>query len=106
MGQPLDGAYQLFRSGRPTQARWEEQRDQFRAEWVAGKAREKETNKGRAGGPDWYVVRRHRLGAALLSVSRQGIADGSLTPTRAVRMLGVRPLAVYPFLAEPRRAFA
>lgn len=99
-------AYQLFRSGRLTQHRWEELRDQFRAEWMAGKAREKEKNKGNAGGPDWYVVRRHRLGAAILSVARQGIADGSLTPTRAARMLGVKPMAVYPLLAEPRRAIA
>ena len=99
-------AYQLFRNGRLTQVRWEELRDQFRAEWIAGKAREKERNKGSAGGPNWYVVRRHRLGAALLSVARQGIADGSLTPTRAARMLGVKPMAVYPLLADPRRATA
>lgn len=99
-------AYQLFRSGRLPQVRWEELRDQFRTEWMSGKAREKEKNKGSAGGPNWYVVRRHRLGAALLSVARQGIADGSLTPTRAARMLGVKPMAVYPLLAEPRRAFA
>lgn len=99
-------AYQLFRGGRLTQVRWEELRDQFRAQWMAGKAREKEKNRVSAGGPDWYVVRRHRLGAALLSVARQGIADGSLSPTRAARMLGVKPMAVYPLLAEPRRAIA
>ena len=99
-------AYQLFRVGRLTQARWEELRDQFRAEWIALKARVKEKNKASAGGPDWYIVRRHRLGAALLSVARQGIADGSLSPTRAARMLGVKPMAVYPLLAEPRRAVA
>ena len=66
----------------------------------------KEKNKASAGGPDWYIVRRHRLGSALLSVARQGIADGSLSPTRAARMLGVKPMAVYPLLAEPRRAVA
>lgn len=99
-------AYQLFRVGRLTQARWEELRDQFRAEWIALKARVKEKNKASAGGPDWYIVRRHRLGAALLSVARQGIADGSLSPTRAARMLGVKPMAVYPLLAESRRAIA
>ena len=97
--------YQLFRVGRISQIRWEGLREQFRADWIAGKTNEKEKNKGNAGGPNWYVVRRHRLGAALLSVARQGIADGSLTPTRAARMLGVKPMAVYPLLAEPRRAF-
>ncbi|MEG3124448.1 ImmA/IrrE family metallo-endopeptidase [Sphingomonas sp. GB1N7] len=99
-------AYQLFRSAAINRASWEELRDQFRAEWLDGKARLKEKNKAKSGGPDWYVVRRQRLGAALLSVARQGIADGSLTPTRAARMLGVKPMAVYPLLADPRRAHA
>ncbi len=98
--------YQLFRAGRLTRGRWQELRDQFRAEWIAGKAKEKEKNKASSGGPNWYVVRRHRLGSALLSIARQGIADGTLTPTRAARMLGVKPMAVYPLLAEPRRAIA
>ena len=98
-------AYQLFRMGRITIGRWEGLRDQFRKEWLANKERVREQNRTKDGGPNWYVVRRHRLGAALLAVARQGIADGSLTPTRAARMLGVKPMAVYPLLAEPRRAF-
>lgn len=99
-------AYQLFRSAGISRVVWEELRDRFRAEWHDAKAREKEKNKSKPGGPDWYVVRRQRLGAALLTVARQGIADGSLTPTRAARMLGVKPMAVYPLLADPRRAQA
>lgn len=98
-------AYQLFRMGRITTGRWEGLRDQFRKEWLANKERVREQNRTKDGGPNWYVVRRHRLGAALLAVARQGIADGSLTPTRAARMLGVKPMAVYPLLAESRRAF-
>jgi Zn-dependent peptidase ImmA (M78 family) len=98
-------AYQLFRAGRISVGRWETLRDQFRTEWLAIKEQERERNRAKDGGPNWYIVRRHRLGPALLAVARQGIADGSLTPTRAARMLGVKPMAVYPLLAEPRRAF-
>jgi Zn-dependent peptidase ImmA (M78 family) len=97
-------AYQLFRAGRITVNRWEGLRDQFRTEWLANKERERENNRARPGGPNPYVVGRYRLGPALLAVARQGIADGSLTPTRAGRMLGVKPMAVYPLLAEPKRA--
>jgi Zn-dependent peptidase ImmA (M78 family) len=97
-------AYQLYRSAAISRAAWEELSDQFRAEWLDVKARQKEKSKIKPGAPDWYVVRRQRLGAALLSVARQGIADGSLTPTRAARMLGVKPMRVYPLLADPRRA--
>lgn len=99
-------AYQLFRAERIEHDDWVVYRNQFRSEWIASKARQKETNRGSDGGPNWYVVRRHRLGAALLAVARQGMADGSLTPTRAARMLGVKPMNVYPLLAEPQRAVA
>lgn len=98
-------AYQLFRVGAIDRIRWEGLRETFRGQWLAQKEREREKSRGKEGGPNWYVVRRHRLGAAILSVARQGMADGSLTPTRAARMLGVRPMNVYPLLAEPRRAF-
>ncbi len=99
-------AYQLYRAERIESDDWVVYREQFRSEWLANKARQKENNRGSEGGPSWYVVRRHRLGAALLAVARQGMADGSLTPTRAARMLGVKPMNVYPLLAEPRRAVA
>ena len=95
-------AYQLFRAGTVAEARWEELRDTFRAQWLAQKERDREKNRSREGGPNWYVVRRHRLGSAILAVARQGMADGSLTPTRAARMLGVKPTNVYPLLAEQR----
>ncbi|UUL83501.1 ImmA/IrrE family metallo-endopeptidase [Sphingomonas qomolangmaensis] len=99
-------AYQLYRGGRISTAQWEGLRDEFRGDWLAHKAREKERSRQTEGGPNWYVVRRHRLGAALLAVARQGMADGSLTPTRAARMLGVKPMNIYPLLAGPPRAFA
>ena len=97
--------YQLFRARRITYSRWEGLRDQFHTEWLASKEREREANRTKPGGPNPYVVGRYRLGQALLAIARQGIADGSLTPTRAGRMLGVKPMAVYPLLAEPKRAF-
>ncbi len=99
-------AYQLFRVGVIDERRWTELRNTFRNLWVTQKDRERERNRGKDGGPNWYVVRRHRLGSAILAVARQGMADGSLTPTRAARMLGVKPMNVYPLLAEPRRATA
>jgi Zn-dependent peptidase ImmA (M78 family) len=98
--------YQLFRADQITDSRWESLRDQFRSEWLTSREKTRESNKSKGGGPNWYTVRRHRLGGALLAVARQGIADGSLTPTRAASMLGVKPMAVYPLLAEPRGAFS
>ncbi|SFF24568.1 protein of unknown function [Aureimonas phyllosphaerae] len=98
-------AYQLLRAERIPAVRWEALRDRFQAERIANRARERDERQGRTG-PNWYTVRRHRLGDALLSVARRGMTEGTLTPTRAARMLGVKPMSVYPLLAEPKRANA
>ncbi|MBC7136786.1 MAG: ImmA/IrrE family metallo-endopeptidase, partial [Oceanibaculum nanhaiense] len=87
-------AYQLFRTGMIAEARWEQLHNVFREHWLNQKERDREKNRGKDGGPNWYIIRRHRLGAAILAIARQGMADGSLTPTRAARMLGVKPMSV------------
>ena len=46
------------------------------------------------GAPDYYVVRRHRVGLGLLTVVRRLVAGGALTTTKAGRVLGVKPTAV------------
>lgn len=56
------------------------------------------------GGPGYYVVRRSRLGTALLGTVRRALQEDVLTHTRAAKILGVRPTAVSRLLAEPRRA--
>ena len=40
------------------------------------------------GGPNYYIVRRHRLGAALLNFVARNMSEGVLTPTRASKLLG------------------
>ena len=57
-----------------------------------------------AGGPSYYVVRRSRLGTALLNVVRRGLQSDALTHTRAAKVLGVNPVSVGPLLLGPKRA--
>lgn len=100
-------AYQLFRARRISEERWEELRQFFYGEWRKRRALTKAANRESDNGPSWYVIRRHRLGNALLAIARHGIVDGTLTPTRAARMLGVKPMAVYPLLFDsPKRTKA
>ena len=94
-------AYQLFRAGRVNEARWATLRDVFHAEWRADKVAAKAASSATEGGPNWYIVKRHRVGKAILDIARQGMAGGNLTPTRAARLLGVKPMSVYPLLAAP-----
>lgn len=49
---------------------------------------------GGQGGPDYYVVRRHRIGQGLLGVVNRMVAEGALSATKAGKVLGVKPTAV------------
>lgn len=100
-------AYRLRLAGRITEARWRELTDKFRQEWLALRTTERAANREREGGPNYYTIRRHRVGAALLSLVKRGIREGSVTPVRAAKMLGVKPMAVYSLIgdaAQPVRA--
>lgn len=48
----------------------------------------------RKGSPDYYVIRRHRVGPGLVSVVKRLVSGGALTTTKAGRVLGVKPTAV------------
>lgn len=50
------------------------------------------------GGPSYYVVKRSRLGEALMRVVRRGLQGDVLTHTRAAKILGVKPASVEPLL--------
>lgn len=95
-------AYRLASEGRITGAvanalfkifadRWREQK----------KTREKSADDR---GPSYYVVRRHRLGAALLAVVRRALQSEALTHTRAAKILGVSAASVSSLLQERSRA--
>ena len=46
------------------------------------------------GGPNYYVVRRHRVGHGLVNLVKRMVASGYLSTTRAGRVLGVKPTSV------------
>lgn len=73
----------------------------FADRWRTEKQRTKEVSEG---GPTYFVVRRHRLGVALLGVVRRALQDETITHTRAAKILGVSPPSVEPLLQERIRA--
>lgn len=90
-------AYKLLRADLISAATWREVTDRLRQEWLATRERDEAEDKGR-GGPSYYVLRRHRLGNALLDTVRRSLDDGSVTYTKAARVLGVKPRNVGPLL--------
>lgn len=81
-------AYRLFKSQRMHEVEWREVTEYFRQLWL----QERGSKKADAadGGPTYFIVRRHRLGNALLNVVRRTLDEGILTPTKAGKVLGIK----------------
>lgn len=93
-------AYRLFRAGRLSDTLWRDLTLQFRTEWQHTRAAQRERERGQdRSGPNYYVVRRHRLGPALLRFVARNMSGGALTPTKASRVLGVKPRSVQALLS-------
>ncbi|WP_407528421.1 ImmA/IrrE family metallo-endopeptidase [Methylobacterium oryzisoli] len=83
-------AYRLHLIGVLSQSTWEAVSQAFRDEYLTDRVRQKERDKASDGAPDYYVVRRHRIGAPLLDLVRRTLEEGNITPTRAAKILGVK----------------
>jgi Zn-dependent peptidase ImmA (M78 family) len=90
-------AYGLFKAGRITREVWRSLEAGIRERWMAERRREKDRPKD-SDGPSYYVVRRHRLGHAMLDFARRYTDAGALSPSKAAKVLGVKPRSVYPLL--------
>lgn len=93
-------AYRLFQSSRISRATWEHLGQRFREEWQQSRESQRSRSREAEGGPDYYVVRRHKLGSALLRFVDRNLAEGVLTPTKAGKVLGVKPRSVAPLLSS------
>jgi Zn-dependent peptidase ImmA (M78 family) len=96
--------YKLLRAGLIEKAAWQHLDQHFKRQWLQFKGHEAEKNKAAEGGPNYYVVRRHRVGSALLGLVRRSLDDGNITYTKAGRVLGVKPRSVEPLLSVMRGA--
>jgi len=91
-------AYNLSRKGLITRETWVALATLFRNQWRQARDAQRERQKDGTG-PNYYVVRRHRLGAALLHFVSRNISEGTLTPTKAGQVLGVKARSVSSLLS-------
>jgi Zn-dependent peptidase ImmA (M78 family) len=92
-------AYRLFRTHTITRRNWDDLKRHFKESWLAHKEREALNKANKEGGPSYYVVRRHRIGKALLGLVDRSLGEGLLTYTKAARLLGVKARNVGPLLS-------
>ncbi len=93
-------AYQLLRLGGIDSALYQRISEQLDDDWLRSKERQRAKSSD-GGGPNRYVVLRHRLGPAVVDLARRSMNSGNLTPTRASRLLGVKAGSVSAFLHQP-----
>ena len=93
--------YQLYRAGGIDHTRYRHLRERLHADWLQSKKKAPDSTRGE-GGPNFHVVRRHRLGPAMVSLAQRSVDGGALTPTKAAQLLGVKPVTVHTLLhSEP-----
>jgi len=92
-------AYKLYRADMIGKTTWAALDQRFKDEYLQFKQREAAKNMKAEGGPDYYIVRRHRVGPALLGLVRRSLDEGTITYTRASRVLGVKARSVEPLLS-------
>lgn len=95
-------AYRLLRSKRIAPDMWHDIQARSKAAWEKGRAEQKDRRRGKTG-PDYFTVRRHRLGRNLISFVARMLDEGAITTAKAARILGVRPANVRPLIerADP-----
>lgn len=84
-------AYRAYRAHLIGQNQYRELSGRFREQWVQLRAAQRAQRRDQDGGPNYYVVRRHRLGRGLTSFVNRMMREGDLSTVRAARILSVRP---------------
>ena len=87
-------AYRLLRAGRLDQQTFNRLRMIFREQWRNARDRERVRAQETDGGPNPYVVRRHRVGPALLEFTSRMLGADALSITKAARILDIKPVQV------------
>lgn len=93
-------AYNLMRTGLISRTYYRSLSEKFDEERAAQKAEQPKSE----GGPNYYIVRRHRIGPGLISLVSRMLAGGELSTTKAGKVLGVKPTAVNRLIENDKAA--
>ena len=95
-------AYKAYRSSLIGQETFSQLSNSYREEWRAEREHMRAQVRGQSGRPDYYVVRRHRLGGRMLNLVERMMAADVLSTSKAARILGVKPRQLQPLLERVR----
>ena len=87
-------AYRMNRIGLVETSIYRELVGEYVARWQRHRRRLRELLRDSEGRPDPHVIKRYKLGNALVDVVRRTLRDNTLTHTKAAKLLGVKPGSV------------
>lgn len=84
-------AYKLFRANLIGYDSWKYLSVSFRTLWISNRNDQRRKSQDKDGtGPNYYVVRTHRVGKTLISFAGRMMASGLITTSKAAKVLGVK----------------
>ncbi len=95
-------SYRLFRKNYIDKKLWSNLSKFYRNQWLDFKRKERNRNKEQDGGPSYFVVKRKKLGNALVKIVERMMYSGALTSTKAGLLLGIKPLKVHKLFHSSR----
>jgi len=95
-------SYRLLRQGSINKELWFKLSRHYKELWLSFKEKQRKKNNTQDGGPSYFVVRRNKLGNALINFAERMTYSGVLTTTKAGLLLGVKPLKVHKLFTSGR----
>ena len=84
-------AYKLFRAQKITEGSWNELSRRYRQHWLdTRESRRERSRTGDSSGPERYVVKRHRVGKALIGFVDRKLKEGEISTSKAAKLLDVK----------------
>ena len=87
-------AYKAYRADLLTWETHNQLKASYREEWQRDRETIREQAREQGGGPNYYRVRRHRLGSRIIGLVEHMMAPDALSTSKAAQILGVKPRQV------------
>ena len=95
-------AYRAYRSDLIPQETYNRLRTIFLHAWHGERERSRAQAREQDGGPNYYRVRRHRLGSRIIGLVERMMTADALSTSKAAQILGVKPMQVQSLLNPDR----
>ena len=99
-------AYNLYLKGEISKDSWTRLDTAYQKLWIDARDEKRRKAREKDGGPNYYIVRKHRIGENLITLVQRMMAGGILTTSKAGKVLGVKPKNVQKLIDSNIQAIA